>query len=98
MFVATPAFDLRSVCNELGTVKYKWFKIGVQLGIPHNKLLEFKKEEDPLAAAINYWLCGNLEKSNNPSWKSVVTALKSPHVDESGLAKSIAQKYCNGGM
>ncbi len=84
---------MKTICDELGQVIYKWFKIGVQLGIPYEKLMEFKKEEDPLAAAVTYWLKGNVDIPP-VSWKSVVDALKSPHVGEIGLAKRISRKYC----
>ena len=84
---------MRPICSELGVVSYKWYQIGVQLGIPHHKLMEFRKGEDPLAAAIDYWLNGNVE-GVSISWSSIVTALKSSHVGESGLANRIKKKHC----
>ncbi len=75
----------------MDVVKYKWFKIGLQLGIHYHKLQEFKKEEDPLAAVIDYWLKGNVEKYPL-TWESIVIALKSI---ESGLAKRLKRKYCH---
>ena len=85
--------NLRAICNELGRIKHKYFEIGIQLGIPRNKLLEFTK--DPLSAAMDYWLRGNAMDTPVPiSWTSIVTALKSPHVDEGGLADAISKKYC----
>ena len=67
--------------------------IGVQLGIPHAKLLQFRDEIDPLSAVVNYWLRGN---AGVPiSWKSIVTALKSEYVGEPGLAQRIYSKYCS---
>ncbi len=64
--------------------QYKWFEIGIQLGIPRHKLKWFRKEDDPLSAVIDYWLCGNVE-SVPLTWRSVVEVLKSDHVDESDL-------------
>ena len=81
------------VCDELGVVKYRWRSIGVQLGIPYHKLMEFAKEEDSLASSINYWLCGNVDDVP-VSWRSVVKALESSHVGETGLARKIREKYC----
>ena len=78
---------------ELGKVAHKWFKIGVQLGVPLHKLKEFEKEADPLSAVIDYWLNGNVE-GVLISWKSIVAALESSHVDETGLAHRISKKYC----
>ena len=87
--------DLKTVCDELGTLKYKKFEIGVQLGIAYHKLKEFEKELDPLAAAIDYWLKGNAKEGLPCSWQSIVAALRSPAVDEAGLAGKIEEKYCS---
>ena len=86
---------LRDVCDDLGDVKYKWFEIGIQLGIPRNTLKQFEKEADPLSAAVDYWLKGNAVESAVPvSWKSIVIALKSAYVGEPALAEKIDKKYC----
>ena len=69
-----------------------WLKIGVQLGIPHYKLLEFEKEDDPLVAAIDYWLNDNVE-GVQVSWRSIIEALESTHVGQNGLANRIKEKY-----
>lgn len=81
------------MCKELGTVKYKWFAIGKQLGIPYVKLKEFKKKDDPLMAAIDYLMKNNVKKVVL-DWNSVISALKSPDVGEVGLAKRLALQYC----
>ena len=77
---------------ELKDVAYMWFKIGIQLGIPHGKLKEFEKEVDPLSTMIDFWLRGNVEEVP-VSWRSIVTALD--NVSEIGLAGRISKKYCN---
>ncbi len=90
--------DLKSICNALGSIKTKWHLIGIQLGIPRCKLLEFKKEEDPLSAVVDYWLQGNVTESVSPiSWKSILAALKSEYVGEPGLAEQLSKKYCQQG-
>ena len=85
---------LMTICMELGKVAHKWFKIGVQLGIPRHILKEFEKEVDPLSAVIDYWLNGNVE-GVPVSWRSIVAALESSHVGEAGLAKEVSKKYCH---
>ncbi len=92
-FDCTVILDLRTICNELAPVQHKLSKIGVQLGVPQPKLMEFKNSDDPLAALIDYCLCGNVE-GVPLTWRSVVDALMCPHVDERGLAKDIEEKYC----
>ena len=79
---------MRDICNALATVKYKWFSIGIQLGIPPHKLKEFEKEADPLEKTVDYFLKGNVE-GVPLSWNSIVTALKSDLVGEPALAKNM---------
>ncbi len=87
--------DLRAVCDALGSIKTKWFEVGIQLGIPRSKLKEFEEERDPLSAVIDYWLNENVTKPDAPiSWKTIVKALKSEYVGEPGLAEKISKKYC----
>ena len=85
--------DLKTVCNELGSVKVKSHEIGVLLGIPQHKLLEFQKGDNPLPAIADFWLRGNVEGAE-VSWKSIATALASDFVGEPALAKKISQIYC----
>ena len=89
------SLKLRTVCNELEGVKLKAYEIGIQLGIPHNKMLEFEKEGNILPASINFWLCGNVPDADIPiTWGSIVAALESKQVGEIGLARVIKAKYC----
>ena len=86
---------LKDVCSELGDVTHKWFKIGIQLGIPRNLLKQFANETDPLSAAVDYWLKGNAKESAVPvAWKSIVEVLKSKYVGEPALAEEVSKKYC----
>ena len=87
------SLKVRKIREELAKVVHLWFKIGVQLGVPHHKLMEFQKLDDPLTVVIDYWLNGNV-KEVTISWKSIVAALKSDHVGETGLARRICKKYC----
>ena len=98
MYDVTPLahLNVRTICMELGDVAHRWFKIGVQLGISRGKLKEFKEiEDDPFSAVIDYWLNDNVEDAEVPvSWKSIVAALKSSYIGETGLANRISSKYC----
>ncbi len=91
-------FDLKTICNALVSVETKWFRIGIQLGIPRSKLEKFKKDEDdPLSAVVDYLLKGNVTESATAipiSWNSILTALKSDYVGEPGLAERISKNYC----
>ena len=73
-------------------MKHKSHKIGVMLGLPQHKLLEFQNG-DPLPAIVDFWLCGNVEGAE-VSWKAIATALASDFVGELALAKEIRQNFC----
>ena len=93
ILITVDSLTLRHICAQLEHVSYKWFKIGLHLRIPRYKLMEFKEEDDPLAAAVGYWLCGNVE-GVPVTWRSIVAALNSTRVGENLLAKRIYEKYC----
>ena len=85
--------NLKLVCKELGTVKHKYFDIGVQLGVPIHELKLFEKENSPLSSVVGYWLGANAVDVP-VTWGSVVEALND--VGEIGLANTISKKYCKG--
>lgn len=84
--------DLKTVCDELGSVEHKSHKIGVMLGIPHHNLEMFRKDDNPLSAIANFWLCGNVEGAEI-SWKSIAKALGSSFVGEPALSR--ARENCD---
>ena len=67
----------------------------MQLGLSHNEIKKFEKEDDPLSVLISYWIDGNARNGVPRNWESVVEALRSRQVDESGLARRIEEKYCS---
>lgn len=89
------SLNVRTVCNELSSVEHKAYRIGLQLGVPHCKMIVYKQQQgdDALSTAIDYWLRGNAPDVPI-TWNSIVEALKSHHVGEAGLAEAIATKYC----
>ena len=93
MFVLA-SLNLRTLYNELGEIENKAFKIGIQLGIPRSKLMKLKLEEDLLAAALDYWLNGNVPDIPI-TWTSIVRALESNYVNETGCAMRIRATYCH---
>ena len=73
------------------TIKSEWFDFGLNLGVPHSKLKEFVKEENPLSEVIGYWHRGNIE--NKPvTWGSILDTLK--ETEQVALANEIEAKYC----
>ena len=94
-FFYTAHLDLRTICEELATVKHKWKAIGLKLHVPYHKLQEFKHESNPLIEIVSFWLNGNV-RDVPVTWRSIVTAVESSSVDErTCLAKTIMAKYCS---
>ena len=89
--------DLRSVTNELSSVKTKWHTIGVQLGVDPAKLEEiennYQTADRRFSEVIKFWLRGNASAAM--SWELLVEVLERSSVGEKGLAKTLRQK---GGM
>ena len=80
------------MCDELGEIEHKAYKIGIQLGISDDKMKKFEQDGNVLSTAVSHWLNGN---TNVPvTWRSVVAALNSPFVGERGCAQKISKKYC----
>ncbi len=82
---------LINVYNELSSVQWKSYKLGIQLGIPEHKLKEFQNEEDPLATALTFWLAGNVEDVP-VSWWTIVKSLR--NLKETRLADHVEKTYC----
>ena len=88
--------SLKALLNELHPVRASWFKIGLQLDIPHTELICFRKMHsdfsDSLCEMLMHWLKTAVDPP--PTWEAVVTALKSPFVNEKYFAAQLELKYC----
>ncbi len=85
---------MRTICNELAKVIYKWFKIGNQLSVPYHKLKKFEKEDDQFSSTFHYLLSNGTAGGIPLTWKAIAEALDSDFVGEHGLARSIRKKFC----
>lgn len=74
----------------------KAYQIGIQLGIPYDRMQQFKQDVDILSCVINYWLKGNI-RGAPITWKFLAETLQSDYVDESGIASTIITEYCQRG-
>ena len=61
--------------------------------MPRNNLMKFKQEDDLLSGSLDFWLSGNTDVP--VTWESVVAALESNFVKETGRAEKIRKKYLN---
>ena len=86
--------DLRMVNKAVYDMRDKWFQFGVELGIQPGTLKSIKRKslQDPdecLLELLTEWL-----KTEEPTWKKLVEALKSDTVSEANLAKRIERDHC----
>ena len=57
---------------ELSGISSKWHELGLHLGVPGQKLEEFKEKDDPLSEVIAYWLWGD----KPVTWRHIVDTLR----------------------
>ena len=73
-----------------------WYNIGLELGIPYTTLDCFKQNDTDqlvlLREVMKHWLKTVVDP--RPTWETVVTALRSPLVNEKDVAKQLESKYC----
>ena len=97
MFLFTcTELTLKALLNELHSVRVNWYNIGLELDIPYTELNCFRTmysdPSDSLREVLIHWLKAAVEPS--PTWKAVVTALRSPLVNEMNVAAQLESKYC----
>ena len=88
--------SLKALLNALHPVRASWYKIGLQLDIPHTTLDCFKQmysdQSDLMCEVLKHWLDTAVDPG--PTWEVVVTVLRSPVVDKSNIATKLESKYC----
>ncbi len=87
--------DLIDVLTELLDVSSNWENIGLGLrlspGILQALKGPYKPPEDCLRDMLREWL----NRSPDPSWQSLIRALRSPVVGKDTLASHLEAKYCS---
>ena len=85
--------EVNVLCEELSAVS-DWYRLGLKLGVPDNKLDEIQRNHSSSRwkiETLKLWL----QLNPNASWMSVVRALQ--RMEENTLAKMIRQKYMRRG-
>ena len=83
--------------NALVIVVHKWIDIGIQLGIDYHVLKGLGQQYSNdsrrcLTEMLQYWLDGNAANGkSHVNWETIIEALKSPSVNESGIAEKICE-------
>ena len=90
--------DLATILNDTFPCRAKWYNVGIQLRVDVGTLdcvkVQYDDPGDQLREVVKTWLMS----SKNPTWGGLITALKSPVIDESLLARELQQKYCSSGQ
>ena len=85
--------DLVCVMEEILDVSADWYDLGLQLKVSIGTLksirAEFCSPKHQLCETLNAWLT----TGDNPSWKTLIDALRSRMVGASQLAATL-EKYC----
>ena len=87
---------LKALLNELHSVRVNWYNIGLELDILYTELNCVRKvysdPSDSLREVLIHWLGTAVDPP--PSWEAVVSALRSPLVNEMNVAAQLGSKYC----
>ena len=88
--------DLGDVLEETLASSAKWYKIGIRLKVPVDKLdgirSQFSEPGDQLCEMLKEWLKG--AAGSRPTWGALVEALRSQTVGEPKLADQLEAKHC----
>ena len=86
--------DLVCVLEEILDVSADWYDLGLQLKVGIGTLksirADFTAAKHQLRETLNAWLT----TGDNPSWKTLIDALRSQMVGASQLAATLEKKYC----
>ena len=86
--------SLVTIVDIIHTLAAKWFNLGLALRLPYNGLtpIESNFPRDSLRClteTIQIWL----QSSSCPSWRGLVSALRSPSVNRIDIANRIAKDH-----
>ena len=95
-FLAFTVTSMKALLNALHPVRASWYKIGLELDIPHTELDCFeRKHSDPtdlMCEVLKYWFKTAVDP--RPTWEAVVAVLRSRIINEWFVAKQLESKYC----
>ena len=84
--------EFRDLLNTLLPKSARWNLIGIQLGLSQDELDIIRANSIDVRECLERVLQKWFNSSPNPTWKDVITALKTPALDELKLAQEIEEK------
>ena len=86
--------DLQDVLDETIQASYKWFNLGLALGLSHNDLSALSdKHRGDCNVCLREMLARRLQSSQQLTWEMVCSALRQTTVDRYDVAEKIEEKY-----
>lgn len=82
--------------DELREALSKWYALGIVLGIRPSTLESIQVDHQTSILCLIEMLQVWLKTSPQPTWETIVEALKDPTVGNNRLAAKIEAKYCRG--
>lgn len=87
--------DYKAILRAVFPARRKWWWIGLELGLDTSELDSIKgSDEECLREMISTWLN---KRTLNPSWQSILEALRSTLVGHEGVAADIEEKFVTAG-
>ena len=94
-FLAFTVSSLKVLLNALYPVRASWYNIGLELDISHTELDCFERQYsvqlDLMREMLKHWL--KTAVNPHPTWEAVITALRSPLVNEKKVAAQLESKH-----
>ena len=87
--------DLGGVLGEVLDMSAEWYDLGLQLKVRITKLDSIKEDFTAAKHRLREMLKAWLTTGDNPSWKTLIDALRSPVVEASQLAAALETKFCS---
>ena len=84
--------DFCDLLNSLLPLAAKWKFIGIELGLSTGELGIIKADSNGVEECLSKVLQKWHDKTLNPTWREVITALRSPGLEEMRLAKDLEHK------
>ena len=93
--------DLNDVCQEIVSIKYNYYQLGVALGLPAGELdsirpISFYNVDQAFSAVLLVWLRQrfDVDRHGHPTWRRLVEAVDSPNGGNNPpLAIAIASRH-----
>ena len=87
--------DLGCVLEEVLDAAAQWYNLGLKLKVRTATIDSIQEDFTATQHRLREMLKAWLNTCDNPSWKTLIDALKSPLVGASQLAAALETKYCS---